>query len=147
LHSGAGIGAGVGNTLAATGAGAGAGALIGAGIGTIVPVIGNAVGAAVGAVVGGIAGLITGIVGSATAGASVDPEQQALEKLARVYEKEGNARFADDESFKAMLSEQGITDPLLIQSLTENRQSTMELVAKMAENTAAISSMNEQMVA
>lgn len=150
LSSQSGIGIAVGNAAAATAAGAGAGALIGTGIGTIVPGAGNVVGGlggtAIGAIVGAIAGLTTGVVAAINAGSSSDREQAALEKLAQVYDKEGNARFADDASFKQMLAEQGITDTLLVDSLVANRESTLELVSKMAENTSAISSMNKQMI-
>lgn len=146
LNSSQGMWANVGNTAAATGAGAGSGALIGAGIGSIVPGIGTAIGAGVGAIIGAVGGLLTGIIGSANAGSAVSEEQEALNKLAQVYEKEGNARFADDQSFKELLKEQGIEDDALVNSLVENRASTMELVAQMAENSAAISAMNEQMI-
>lgn len=148
LKSSEGGWAGVGNALAAGAAGAGAGALIGAGTGLVAgggvfSWATTAIGAAIGAIVGGV----TGTIGAITAGAAVDEEEEALNKLAEVYAKEGNARFADEESFRAMLAEQGITDKALVESLVANRQSTMELVAEMAENTAATRQMNEQMVA
>ena len=134
LHSSQGSATQAGNVAAATGAGAASGALIGAGIGTIVPVIGNAVGAAVGAVVGTAVGAITGVVGSIKAGAAAKEEQAALDKLAKVYAEEGNAKFATDEAFEKLLREElKIDDEALIQSLRANRDATKDLVAEMAK--------------
>ena len=120
----------VGNAAAATGAGALSGALIGAGIGSL----GGPIGAAVGAAVGTAIGAITGIVGTIKAGAAAAEEEAALEKLAKVYQEQGNAKFATDEDFKKLLTEElKIDDQGLIDSLMTNREATMQLAKQMAE--------------
>ena len=147
MKSNSDIGIAIGNSAAATGAGAGAGALIGAGIGSIVPVIGTAVGAAAGAIIGGIAGLITGVVGSITAGSGTNSEDAVLEKLEKIYSKEGNAKFADDKAFENMLRDDlKIDDENLIKSLVANREGTLALVKEMAANTAQTKALNEQAI-
>ena len=131
LQSSEGTGTQIKNAAAATGAGALSGALIGAGIGAL----GGPIGAAVGAAIGGALGLITGVVGSSIAGAAAAEEQDALDRLAEVYAKEGNAKFATDEEFEKLLrTELKIDDEGLIRSLTENRDATLELVSEMANN-------------
>lgn len=134
---------GAGNALAAGAAGAASGALVGAGLGAL----GAGVGALPGAIAGAIAGLGVGIVGAIKAGSAANEEEAALNKLAEVYEEEGNAAFASEESFRALLEEQGITDSALVESLVANRESTLELVSKIAENSAQTQALNEQLAA
>jgi hypothetical protein len=54
--------------------------------------------------------------------------------LTKEYEKNGNARFADDQKFKDLLSDLNITDTKLINSLASNREATLKLVKEMALN-------------
>lgn len=131
----------VGNAAAATGAGALSGALIGAGIGSL----GGPIGAAVGAAIGTAIGAITGIVGTIKAGAAAEEEAAALEKLAKVYREQGNAKFATDEAFKKLLTEElKIDDQGLIDSLMANREATMQLAKQMAEEDQQEDAQNTQ---
>ena len=84
-------------------------------------------------IVGGIAAIVGGVV-TASVGQANEEESQALELLSKEYEKNGNARFADVESFKSLLSDLNITDKKLIDSLVENRAATLSLVKEMALN-------------
>ena len=138
----------IGNIAAAAATGLGSGALIGAGIGALggggilsLPA------AAVGTIVGGVVGAITGVIGATTAGASSKSEEQVLKSLENIYSKEGNAKFATDESFEKMLREDlKLDDEALIKSLVENRTATLDLVEEMATNTSQTRLMNEQMI-
>ena len=142
LSSSQGRWANVGNVAAATGAGAGAGALVGAGIG----MLGGPITAAAGAIIGALAGLTTGI-SAINAGSAVSEEEKALNKLAEIYSKEGNARFASDSDFEKMLREDlKLDDEALIQSLVANREGALQLVKELAANTAQTRAMNESMI-
>ena len=84
-------------------------------------------------IVGGIAAIVGGVV-TASVGRANEEESRALELLSQEYEKNGNARFADADSFKSLLSDLNITDKKLIDSLVENRTATLALVKEMAVN-------------
>lgn len=150
LNSGGDFWTGLGNTTAAMGAGAGSGALIGAGLGLVggpLAPLTSSIGAAVGAAIGATAGLVTGVSASIAGGSGVARETKALEQLQEVYAREGSAAFASDEFFRDLL-ENGLElkDEALINSLVKNRESTLELVTQMEQNSQAIQEMNEQTV-
>ena len=132
------------NALGAGLAGAASGTLVGGGIGGMA---GGGVfsvpAAIIGAAVGAITGLVTGVIGSIKAGAAAKSEQEALDRLATVYNKQGNAKFASDEAFRKLLEDElQLDDQALINSLVANRESTLGLVKELAANTAAINSAN-----
>lgn len=128
-----------GNTAVASGAGAASGALIGTGasmlsgaslgaaIGSAAPVIGTAIGAAVGLVVGGIV--------SAVNGQQMAAEEEAIQKLVKLYEQNGNVDFATKETLvNALKTKLQIDDKDLIDSLTANKNATLQLVEQIAQS-------------
>ena len=150
IDSRSGFWASMGNLLAATAAGAGSGALIGAGVGgiagTVIPGAGNVIGAgsgaAIGAIAGGISGLTTGI---AMFESSSQKEQKAMDKLAEAY-ADNSAAFEDDGLFKRLLQDLEITDPVLINSLIENRDAVKNLSKEVNQNNKQIAALNKQIV-
>lgn len=136
------------NTVAMTLAGAGAGALTGAGVGLIAgggvfSLPATLIGAAIGTLVGGIGGA----AGAISAGSAAESEESVLKRIENLYTREGNEKFASDESFEKMLREDlNLNDEALIKSLVDNRESTLQLVKEMSANTAQTKAMNEQMI-
>jgi phage tail tape-measure protein len=110
-----GMGAGV---VGAAGAvtGLAIGAKIGGGIGAAFGPIGTVIGAAAGVVVGAIGGAIVEAVEKKDA---TEEESRALDAIAKNYEDIGNAALTEKEITKA-LAKEGITDPKLIESLSNN---------------------------
>ena len=116
-----------GNAAIAGGAGAAAGALGAVALGLASGPVGWAA-----LIVGAVAAVVGGIV-TATVGRANTEEEDALNKLATIYENEGNARFAADIKFEEMLREDiGLEDEKLIATLVANREATAELAAEMS---------------
>jgi hypothetical protein len=115
------------NTVRMTLVGAGAGALTGAGAGLIAgggvfSLPATLIGAGIGTLVGGIGGA----AGAISAGSAAESEESVLKRIENLYTREGNEKFASDESFEKMLREDlNLNDEALIKSLVDNRESTL----------------------
>ena len=142
-----------GNVLGAGGTGLLGGAAIGAGIGTAVGGwamgMGTVIGAIIGAVVGLVGGVVTGLVANAEIGTAVDYEKNALNKIAKAYERDSSILAQEDSELAAYLSKStaegglGIDDTELVNSLVANRDSVNELVTTIVANTNAINAQND----
>ena len=137
----------------AAGGGAGTGAAIGAIVGTvagsIVPVIGNlagnAAGALIGTAIGAGVGLIGGTIGALADNDSEEQEEDAIDKLVKIYGEKGNAMFADSE-FEAILDSIGASESLK-ESLIANKEETKKLIAELHANTEANKLKKQQEIA
>lgn len=126
-----GVNTAVGGVAGGIAGGLAAGALIGSSAGPI----GAAIGAAIGLIGAGVATLVTKNAN--------EEKQAAIDSLAKVYEKQGNAKFASDAAFEKLLREElKLDDKALIKSLVENREATANLAKEMAAQNKAKNSAN-----
>lgn len=87
-------------------------------------------------IVGGIAAAI-GVAGAAISNDAEEREDRALNILTQEYKKSGEAALTPD-AIQGALAQKGITDPDLINSLSENSTELQELIKSLATNEEAI---------
>ena len=143
-------GAAITGLLGGAATGAGIGALAGGGVFSLATA---GLGALIGAIAGLVGGIITGVTANAMTGTAVNPEYDAMNKIATAYEKDSSALAKTDEELAEYFSKSidegglGIQDEKLISSLIENRDEVEDLAEEMRRNTTVINAQNDLIAA